>query len=232
MELEWGHERLAVGYDVIEQVIETVVCEGCGSALRPGVVVCCQCGYHRGLKQQVETTKGVADPPPRTLPPVGKQQWLRNYSKQVVRQEYLKPLVMFAVGTAIMLPVMLFQGGLALGGAYLLSFPVSVAIGLAVLWACSALWIGFDAPLMLTALRLTGIYAVTDVALVAGLWLLSGVPVPFIGFLPGAVVYVALLADVLDLDLVDAIAVAVFTFVAKCLLVLVGLSWLIGLIVG
>jgi hypothetical protein len=232
--------RLHTGSEVVNELLETApaTCEGCGCPLRADLVVCTRCGYHRGLKQQISTKRGSDGPPPRPLPPSEKDRWLRDYSKRMARREYVKPVAMLVVGAGIVSLVLLAQHGPQRAVAYLLSFLVSVPIGVAVLWLCSLLWIGFNAPMTLNALRLAGIYAVIDVImLMAAAGSASGnLPLCLAGVLLSGVVYIALLIEMLDLEPVDAVAVAVATFAAKVYLFLallaVAASWMAGAITG
>jgi len=133
----------------------------------------------------------------------------------VVRDAYLTPIIMFAVGVAIGGTVTLATEGLDQAVGFGLQYIITVPIGVAVYMLFCLLWIGFDAPIHLIALELAGIYAVVDAAKVIVFLL------PFGGIVLWVVpllMYVGLLMSRLDLDAPEAVAVGLTTFLVKFVL--------------
>jgi hypothetical protein len=129
-----------------------------------------------------------------------------------IRQAYSTPLLMMIAGATAVNLILALTDGIQAIPPYLLGYLVSVPIGVAVFLLCCMLWMGFDAPIHLIALRLAGIYAVTDVAFA----LLSFVP--FGGIVLWVVplaLYVGLLSEMLEIELRDAVIVGLLTFIAK-----------------
>jgi hypothetical protein len=67
------------------------------------------------------------------------------------------------IGTTILL-VVIFTSDEPRGYGifYGLQLAIGVPIGVVAFFLCCLLWMGFDAPMHLTALRLVGVYALTD----------------------------------------------------------------------
>jgi hypothetical protein len=211
---------------------DTATCMGCGVLMAPGAVLCTRCGYDTRAGAQVKTSKGKGGPKrcekcgydltglkkPKcpecgTVFTLGRDynKEREEFSKDTARWAYLKPLIMFGIGAGIMLMV----GGASQGGwgaaLYLIKYAVEVPVGVLVFWLCCLVYLGFDAPMHLTALRLAGIYAVTDVVgLVAGF-----VPFPILPMVITLTVYIGLLMDLLDLDIQDAVILGFITGAAK-----------------
>ncbi|MBX3357924.1 MAG: hypothetical protein KF745_05805 [Phycisphaeraceae bacterium] len=191
-------------------------CKGCGNFIAPGVVVCTNCGFNTKTGKQLGVKTGVD-----VLEDHSQRAKRQREGAKTAQQEYIKPLVMLIVGVA---------GVAVLGGqgassvlAYLVATGIGVVVGLAVYWVCCMLWIGFDAPMGLTALRLAGIYVVVD--LVAHLCDL--LPIPLLTMILPCLTYMGLLMSMLDMEIVDAVVVAIATFIVKMLLLIVLLSALL-----
>lgn len=180
---------------------------------------CKKCGYDiRGLKTAQCPECGTVNTRP------SRRERDREDSARVARDSYLQPALMLLIGgiisTALYAAFATHRGGDPAAGAisYLISLAITVPIGVLVFWFCCLIWIGFDAPIHLTALRLAGIYAVTDV--VRGLFLF--VPLPWwaeggvIGF-----IYIGLLQQFLEMDFEDALIVGLITFIVKVVTILV-----------
>jgi len=199
------------------------VCINCGYNARTGAKVatehkskapksagkkCSKCGY---LMAGVKTARcpecGTINMPP------DKRERDRELAKSIARQEYRKPILMFLIGAGGVCAYLAAtepQAGTEIL-KYLISYLIEVPIGFAVFWICTIVWIGFDAPIHLTALRLAGIYAAVDLALV----ICANIPIPFAGLFIPALMYVGFLSEMLEMDLIDAIVVGFLTFMAK-----------------
>ncbi len=141
----------------------------------------------------------------------------REAGERAARMEYLKPTVMLLLGGGIVMGSLVSTGGAGpdemsgIGNAllYVLVISIELIVGVAGLWAASALWLGGMGPLGLAILRLAGIYAMTDL-----IWLFLG-ELAFVGRLIRMVCYVAMLAWLFELDLGESIFLAILTFVLK-----------------
>ncbi|MEK6701524.1 MAG: hypothetical protein AABZ53_04625 [Planctomycetota bacterium] len=174
-------------------------CLKCGYALEGLTSARCpECGTMNTAAQRVATSKEKA-------------------YRESVRLEYTKPVWMFVIGLvlSVALAALSTKGNVTASTAmlvYLFKYALYVPSGVIVFLLCCAIWIGFNAPIHLTALRLAGIYAITDaVASVVGFI----IPMQLIVWLAMLLTYVGLLQDMLELDLVDAILVAVVTFFVR-----------------
>lgn len=230
-------------------------CPNCGAAMSPQAVVCIGCGYSRalgrvatssdvsakpggrarkgrgrrcrkcgysmaGLKSAQCPECGVVNTPPST------EEREKDEARSVRRNAYLKPLVYFAVGFGIVSVVLGANGGVDAVLAYALGYVVQVPIGVCVFIACCYLWIGFDAPVHLTALRLAGIYALVDLAHV----IFGFIPIPVVGWLVPLIIYIGLLMDLLEMDMQDAIIVGLLTYIVKVALAIFIIAELVGLL--
>lgn len=138
----------------------------------------------------------------------------RTEASRQMRREYLNAALLMAGGIAGVAVLLALSGDLDLLPLYLLRFAVMIPTGVLGFFLCSMIWIGFDAPWTLTAIRLAAIYALAEIV-----WLLMGfVPVPIVGWLVPLLAYVSLLAKYLDLDWNDAFIVAVVTGVLRLLI--------------
>ncbi|MEE9131488.1 MAG: hypothetical protein V3T84_15835 [Phycisphaerales bacterium] len=133
----------------------------------------------------------------------------RDAGERAARMEYIKPTVMLLLGGGIVVGYLLSSDGVGSALLYVLVMSVELIVGVAGLWAASAIWLGGMGPLGLGILRLAGIYAMTDM-----ITLFLG-ELAFVGWLIRLVCYVAMLAWLFDLDPADSIFLAILTFVLK-----------------
>lgn len=133
----------------------------------------------------------------------------RDDSERAARMEYIKPAVMLLLGGGIVLGYLLWSSGVVSALFYVLVITIELIVGVAGLWAASAIWLGGMGPLGLGILRLAGIYAMTDM-----ITLFLG-ELAFVGWLIRLVCYVAMLAWLFDLDPAESILLAILTFVLK-----------------
>ena len=133
----------------------------------------------------------------------------RDAGERAARMEYIKPTVMLLLGGGIVVGSVLSSGSAGSALLYVLVISVELIVGVAGLWAASAIWLGGMGPLGLGILRLAGIYAMTDmIALFLG-------ELAFVGLLIQLVCYVAMLAWLFELDPAESILLAILTFVLK-----------------
>lgn len=209
-----------------------VVCMGCGFNTETGSLVstrlppgegkkCSKCGYElSGLKTSRCPECGTLNLPPR------RAEQERRAAADTVRDAYLKPAIMAVVGCAIAAAVMGATEGTDAVVGYAILFAASYVVGLVVFWACSLIWIGFDAPMHLVALQLAGVYGVTDAA--SSLVDLIPVMPAFLGWIIVATVYIGLLMEVMEIELQDAVILGFVTFVVKFVIAMVLVASLLG----
>lgn len=158
---------------------------------KPAARQCPKCGYDlKGLKTPRCPECGTL------VLPKSKREILEEEGRRTARMEYIRPLTMLGVGLAGIALVFL-AGNDAKGlGFYLLTYLVSVPAGVAAFFFLCLIWFGFNAPMHLTALRLAGIFAITDlVTVVTGLTKLPIIIWPATFF-----TYYGLIMKELDID--------------------------------
>lgn len=184
---------------------------------RPNDVVaplkCKECGYElRGLKSLTCPECGTLN----RLRTVRRERELAE-SKRQARKAWSSPIIMAVVGVSISTGVVALAGGGPAVLEHLISFGLTLVIAGVVYFVCSLLWIGFDEPLPMTALRLTGAVALGDI----GFTLVSLSPFrPFYIWIIPTIIYCVILAQVMEVDYEDAVIVAVVTGVLKVVAVL------------
>jgi hypothetical protein len=225
-------------------------CAGCGRPMPGEAAICIGCGYNRSTGSAVRTTftrdSGSTPVKANTCTKCGyslaglrtgrcpecgtvnrdpkydrRERELRE-SARLARMSWVQPVVMIAMGLGVMLALAAWQGGPGGMAEYLVSFGVSLGIGLAIYMMCSAMWIGFDVPAPITALRLAGVYALADVAYTlaglarAAMFGMFGIAL----FIVATLIYAGLMMKIMDIDFPDAVIVAIITTIAKIVAVL------------
>lgn len=197
----------------------TVICTRCGMNTQTGQALgtqklagegrqCIKCGYSlKGLKSMkcpecgtVNVVKSLKDQ---------RREQDRKTSRQVARNAYLKPLLAFAVGLtiAVLLASQLGADPKAAIISLLVQYAIFVPIGVIVFFLCCLAWLGFDAPMHLSALRLAAVFAITDAVAIPSLAL---------GFYAiGVLLCVMAIAihTLMDLDIPDSFILALLLLV-------------------
>ena len=143
---------------------------------------------------------------------MAQEDWNRREAERVQRMEYIKPGVMLAVGFVITLLLAAASGEDATAGLIgsAIVFPVVLAVqvvaGVIGLLIVSVLWMGGAGALGLGILRMAGVCAVSNIAL----FILG--PLGCLGLPAIALIYTGLIAWLFDVELLDAAAVAVVSF--------------------
>lgn len=227
------------------------VCPNCRSSKPHGAPFCVQCGFdsrtgktaatvHTTEKVRAVKTKGQCPECGYSLkglkeprcPECGTvvvaqthREQERRDSIRTVRMAYIKPLIQFAIGllgVGIVLAVQEQESELP---GYLLLYGIRVPIGVAGYFICCLIWIGFDEPLHLIALRLAGVYALVDFLSVL---LGAFIPIPMLVNVIALVFYVAMLSESLDLDIQDAVIVGMVTFLLRFMAAMAILAYLLS----
>ena len=141
----------------------------------------------------------------------------REESERQTRLEYIKPLLMLALGAVGVMAISALQpsdgpddlSGPGLAALYPIILAFKLAFGVAGLYVASILWLGGAGPLGLGILRLAGIYALTD------LLAIIVEPLMVVGWLLRLAVYVGLLAWLFDLAWGESVLLAMITWALK-----------------
>ncbi len=150
---------------------------------------------------------------------------LRRAEREQEARKSLRPLLTRAIvavlaSWAVIAGVLALQQEIGVFPWYLLSYAITVPIGLAVFYGLAMMWFGLDQPFKLLALQLIAIYAITDaVQMTIGTLTFS-----LIGWIAGVITYLTLLCRWLDLEWPEALAVAVVTAVTKFFIIMMLLS--------
>ncbi|MFO0831142.1 MAG: hypothetical protein U0637_04765 [Phycisphaerales bacterium] len=121
--------------------------------------LCRHCGYDMAgvlVKRCPECGKITAAP---------KDAGLLETEREVRRKVYTRPLVLMGVGFTVSL-IALAVGHASLGdyAVHFVGWLLAVPIGVLTFWVCSLMFLEYDAPFHITALRLGGIYACVGIA--------------------------------------------------------------------
>jgi len=132
-----------------------------------------------------------------------------------IRKEYLVAAGWVGGCWAAMCVILAARGLAADIPVYLLVAGVTAVVGFVVFVICSILWIGFDQPLGVSALRLAAIYAITDLVLV-GMATIPGVgQIGILRWLASMFVYYTLMTRWLDMEGRDVFIVSFLSTLAR-----------------
>ena len=190
--------------------VTTAPCPGCGRALRSDAALCVNCGHNTRTGAAVTTKKVKGEVPMNARARALDRE--RELAAQARRMEYIKPVLMVLIGGGILCGIWGSQAGAGVVPVYAIWLTINVAVTMVIFFLCCVLWIGFDAPFHLTAMRLAGIYAVSECAqVVVG----SVIPFGWIPWIVGLFFFIGLLQSMLDLEMQDAVILAFLTMIAK-----------------
>lgn len=195
---------------------DLVPCGGCGGGMVRSDIVCIKCGFNRvtgargpsgGAGESERASKRKERSRPLTVRDDGQREARNAYIKSAVILAICLPIavVIWSVMPGIEMPIWLA----------LATFGVMYVATLVVYFICSLMWIGFDEPLKLEALRLAAACAITEIAraVLSPLpmnWRVQAVVQLIIGF-----VFVASVMQLMEMDKEDAIMFAVLTWVIR-----------------
>ncbi len=184
----------------------TIICLGCGMNSTTGLFLngkpataahkCVKCGYDmRGLKSPRCPECGEVNTAAKRLK--------HRPREQVLREEFLRPGIYIALGVVIANVIF----GLHYGWTSLIGHAVWFAAGVV---ACSIgyligamLWIGMEGSLASQGVRIVACVALAD----AAMWFGDLIPFTGLWLILPAIAYVAVMQDLFDMDLNDAVIV-------------------------
>lgn len=236
---EYADDEIAV--EPVDDTPRDQTCPICMRPLAPDTGRCHACGYDpaKGIESSRRVSRSTGANRPkipcprcgydmtglRTLrcPECGATRNpdlvdLTSGPKRPVLDALKAPLICFAAGMVGLTVAGFFLGEPLLPLGVLLTYVVTVPIGLLIFYLCCLVWIGFDAPFYINAAAILGTYAITDFvgAIVS--------PLGCFGWIVQMFVYVGVLSQLLELELNDAFLVAFITGFVKFLLALALIS--------
>ncbi|MBC7833719.1 MAG: hypothetical protein H7Y88_01285 [Phycisphaerales bacterium] len=227
-------------------------CPGCEAVMLPGTVLCVQCGFdtRKGVKRDTGVTVEIEGESDSTRCPRCKydmsglkkpqcpecgavvyrkrkteRERLKEESRTVARKAYLYPAITAAVG---ILGALMFFNAINRTDQldwYFLNLAVQIQVGLAMYFVVCLIYMGFDAPFRMTAIRLASVYSV--IQLLRAMVLAMQLPrIAYMGphVIVGAI-YLMLLCKMLDLDFEDAWLLALLTYMGMFAVSLAMFTW-------
>ena len=215
-------------------------CPSCGGQVKPGAVICVNCGYNMREGTRLQTAVGAPDAPPQEEPPdapKAKQhesegppepksikERLADRDDEVQPSTFIDvylPLILLGLGFVVAVVKQIHFGDgdpLSLAAACILvAVGIAITVPLLLLGLYVAAWI-LDVsygPLGIGLLKLTAIAvgpdAIGDIAGAA----IGGVGGMFIGFFVAIAAYWALIAKLFDLDAMEAIETIILLWVVQ-----------------
>ncbi|HZW09507.1 MAG TPA: zinc ribbon domain-containing protein [Phycisphaerales bacterium] len=197
-------------------------CPVCMRSMAPGARICVSCGYDGAKGVQTSTLvekstrkgkrghfcaacgydlKGLREP---VCPECGtrvsskKVRLDEGMKAQVLSEEYLKPAVWFGIGFAIVAIALAVQGEPMGFVGYAILLAVQLPLMWIGLWLCQKTFLGDLGTPLLNLVRLAG-------ALGLGNGVDAVIPFGFLSITPGLIVFWAVLMDLFEIDLLDAI---------------------------
>ncbi len=249
-------EEIGEGFQIVPdefQIAQGRQCPGCQVVVAEGAMLCTGCGYNLQTGQKFRTDAA----PPRsgpvkkcltcgydlagckagrcpecgTLIPQGsaatRVERDREIERSVFRTEYLKPLIYTGVALAVTLGFVMVQDGATTALGYLVYLGASgVLATIAYLLLCLA-YLGSDAPLHLSGMRLVAAYAVADAVGTVAHAVLP--PIMFLGWAITIFTLLGVIMDLMDLDCTDALILVLVVGGLKIALGIFLLVYLTGL---
>lgn len=230
-------DDLPIAVEPDDRTPKTKSCVNCGATVAKAALECSSCGFdfaagkvvrapkpsgRRCIKCAYDLTgvKSARCPECGTLNTDASRKALVSQRERTdnIRAEYTKPLYMLAGGLVVSTAVALLSGDSLVPTliTFSLHFAISAVIGTVAFFLACLIWIGFDAPFHLTALRLLGIAAVCE-----AVWQITvRIPIPFVASGALLITYIGLLQSMLGLDLHDAIVFSIINWMVKLFVVI------------
>ena len=210
------------------ELVQGLACPGCSAALTPEAAICVSCGYNVREGKAHKTRKGREQSADEVNARLKASRAADRSAKrrEQSRVEYTKAgaWCLGSLVVSLFVTASLTDGpdaGMAIA-EHLISFGIGVVFATGVYFACCLLWIGFDQPWPLIALKMGAVHAI--LALLA-------IPLAFLSIIGSVIQFIAyttLLQHFMDLELQDALILAVLTALAAVLAVVVVVSVLLS----
>ncbi len=210
------------------ELVQGLACPGCAAALTPEAAICVQCGYNVREGRALKTSRGRDEAAEEVNAQLkaGRDADRSAKRREQSRVEYTKAgaWCLGALVVSLFVTASLAEGsdvGMEIA-EHLIGFGIGVLFATAVYFGCCLLWVGFDQPWPLIALKMGAVHA---------LYGLIAIPLGFLwifGSIIKFIVYVVLLQNFMDLELQDALIVAVLTALAAVLAVVIIMSVLLS----
>ena len=140
-------------------------CPSCGGAMIRRDIICTQCGFNREMRRQVEKSGHEAGDGARVAPKRRRPTTVRDDVRREHRNAYIKPAVAMAICLPIAMAIWSGVGQSAERVVFQLAVSGVMYVAALVAWfVCSVLWIGFDEPMGMEAVRLGAVCAMTEIA--------------------------------------------------------------------
>jgi hypothetical protein len=192
-----------------------------GQVPRLAPVKCQNCGYDmKGLTVMKCPECGAKVKPPRT-----RDEHLEQQSREIARQTYLTPLIMAGVGVVgTIIAHAAWQASTAEWVVSFVAWLIMVPFGLLGFWVASLIFMEYDAPWHITAIRFLGIYAIT-------MMIDAALPIPIASRLVILGALVLMFMQVMEMDKGEAILTAVCIGVMQFVVILAALAG-VGFVLG
>ncbi|MFN0131687.1 MAG: hypothetical protein ACKVW3_04015 [Phycisphaerales bacterium] len=184
-------------------------CPGCGHPADVAATLCVRCGHMMESGKQASTRSGTDRLPP---PPPRFQVHAINPDSGL--RPFRKPMVMLTVSLLATLAWKFGMDGPAESLAYLTRYAITLPIAIGILALACLLFVDYSAPLLLTALSIAAALACADLIQHG----LHYTLIPTLAWVAAFVVYCGCIADLLELDMPDAVFVGLATYFAKLVL--------------
>ncbi len=217
--------------------VQRAPCPRCGASTVPGVPACGSCGHAPSLDAGVGgldsasprrrtsgTCRGcgyslvglIGDTCPECGTSLARDRRVRSSdtSREVARQAYLHAASLAAGGLLLGVVVQAATSGWWAGLVFVGCYLLSAGIGIAVLLACGAMWVGFSSSVPLASLEVAATHAV---ALGVGLFVLAAFGVMAFALVAAVGLYLVLMEKFLDLEPFDARCVGALCLAAHVL---------------
>lgn len=144
---------------------DLVPCRGCGAGIVRSDIVCAKCGFNRvtGARGPSGGSAGAGEPERATTRKErSRRLTVRDDVQREARNAYIKSAVIVAICLPIATVIWSVMPGIEMPIWFALAtFGVMYVATFVVYFICSLMWIGFDEPLKLEALRLAAACAIT-----------------------------------------------------------------------
>lgn len=202
----------------------SILCHRCGAAGGRLVAeppqedgrVCEECGYNisglpsRRCPECGHVQEGAGRRNPRKRRPQTPEE------RRIALWAYLNPTLILLSGLSIACAIMAMRAGMFGVAAQLIVFGVQVPTSFIAYCIVAVLWIGFDMPLPMVAVRIAAACAVAN-----AVWAFVGMaPLPIIPFVIVPLTFLGMMVKLLEIEFVEAIVISFVSFALWVVLLL------------